>query len=74
MKLNDFAKGLTRNGIIVLNVSEGEITDYIVSEAATRTLIFRNELGVSSHCLDEGVCIVSDPVTINILRMLKGIK
>ncbi|POZ14098.1 MULTISPECIES: hypothetical protein [Lelliottia] len=70
MKLNDFAKGLTQNGIIVLNVSNGEITDYLVSEAAERTIISREDTRLSASILDRNTYILSED-TINILRVLK---
>ncbi len=51
MKLNEFAASLTKDGLLVLYLSDGEITDYVVSSNAARTLIRRkgNKLSARSY-------------------------
>jgi len=51
MKLNEFAAGLTKDGLLVLCLSDGEITDYLVTSNALRTLILREGDRLSSQAL-----------------------
>lgn len=53
MKLNEFAAGLTKDGMIVLCLTDGEITDYLVTSNAMRTLIRREGERLSSQVLGE---------------------
>ena len=53
MKLNVFAAGLTKDGMIVLCLTDGEITDYLVTSNAMRTLIRREGDRLSSQVLGE---------------------
>ncbi|WP_320727775.1 hypothetical protein [Enterobacter sp. 118C5] len=53
MKLNEFAAGLTKDGILVLCLTDGEITDYLVTSKALRTLIRQKEGGLSAQVLDD---------------------
>ncbi|MCK7163617.1 hypothetical protein [Enterobacter cloacae] len=53
MKLNEFAAGLTKDGMIVLCLTDGEITDYLVTSNAIRTLIRRDGDRLSSQVLGE---------------------
>ncbi|EGQ5293752.1 hypothetical protein RM345_003761 [Enterobacter cloacae] len=53
MKLNEFAAGLTKDGMIVLCLTDGEITDYLVTSNAMRTLIRREGDRLSSQVLGE---------------------
>ncbi|HAV2233055.1 TPA: hypothetical protein JHK09_002667 [Enterobacter cloacae] len=53
MKLNEFAAGLTKDGMIVLCLTDGEITDYLVTSNAMRTLIRRDGDRLSSQVLGE---------------------
>ncbi|HED5644212.1 TPA: hypothetical protein R5E59_002400 [Enterobacter cloacae] len=51
MKLNEFAAGLTKDGLLVLCLSDGEITDYLVTSKTLRTLIRREGDRLSSQVL-----------------------
>ncbi|KLQ77327.1 hypothetical protein [Enterobacter hormaechei] len=53
MKLNEFAAGLTKDGMLILCLSEGEITDYVVTSKALRTMIHREDNRISAQVLDD---------------------
>ncbi|HAS1471567.1 TPA: hypothetical protein QCG03_000748 [Enterobacter bugandensis] len=53
MKLNEFAAGLIKDGILVLCLTDGEIIDYLVTSKALRTLIRQEEGGLSAQVLDD---------------------
>lgn len=53
MKLNEFAAALTKDGLLVLNLSDGEITDYLVTNNALRTLIRREGNRISARILSD---------------------
>ncbi|MCK6877196.1 hypothetical protein L8S23_08310 [Enterobacter bugandensis] len=71
MKLNEFAAGLTKDGILVLCLTDGEITDYLVTSKALRTLIRQGEAGLSAQALDDEDRIInlkSLPETLKVLK------
>ncbi|HAV2059543.1 TPA: hypothetical protein JHJ80_000112 [Enterobacter cloacae] len=53
MKLNEFAAGLTKDGLLVLCLNDGEITDYLVTSNALSTLIRREGDRLSSQVLGD---------------------
>ncbi|EMH1274645.1 hypothetical protein AABV98_001889 [Enterobacter hormaechei] len=53
MKLNEFAAGLTKDGMLILCLSEGEITDYVVTSKAMRTMIHREDNKISAQVLGD---------------------
>lgn len=59
MKLNDFAAGLTKDGMLILCLADGEITDYLVTSNALRTLIRREGNGLSAQILDDEVRLIN---------------
>lgn len=59
MKLNEFAAGLTKDGLLVLNLSDGEITDYLVTNNALRTLIRREGNRISARILSDDERIIN---------------
>lgn len=71
MKLNEFAGGLTKEGILVLNVSNGEITDFLVSEDSTRTLVKREKGKLSAYQLKNTDRIVNVNSLSDALKVLK---
>ncbi|ENT6819683.1 hypothetical protein [Enterobacter roggenkampii] len=71
MKLNEFAAGLTKDGLLVLNLSDGEITDYLVTNNALRTLIRREGNRISARSLSNDERIInlnSLPETLKVLK------
>ncbi|WP_320718738.1 hypothetical protein [Enterobacter cloacae] len=71
MKLNEFAAGLTKDGMIVLCLTDGEITDYLVTSNALRTLICREGDRLSSQVLGDEDRVVSLNFLRNDLKVLK---
>jgi hypothetical protein len=71
MKLNEFAKGLTKDGLLVLCLSDGEITDYLVTSNALRTLIRREGDRLSSQVLGNEDRVVNLNSLRNDLKVLK---
>ncbi|QIU89336.1 hypothetical protein [Yokenella regensburgei] len=71
MKLNEFAGGLTKDGIIVLNVTNGEITDFLVSEDSARTLVKRDKGKLSAYQLKDTDRIVNVNSLSDALKVLK---
>lgn len=71
MKLNEFAAGLTKDGILVLCLNDGEITDYLVTSNALRTLIRQEEGGLSAQVLDEEDRIINLNSLPEALKVLK---
>ena len=59
MKLKEFVRGLVFDGVIVLDVSGGEVVDYLTSPPAHRTLICRNSEGLSARQLSIDEKIIS---------------
>lgn len=72
MKLNEFAAGLTKDGIIVLCLTDGEITDYLVTSKALRTLIRQEEGGLSAQVLDNEDRIINLKTLPEALKVLKA--
>ncbi|WMU74624.1 hypothetical protein OQ483_09585 [Enterobacter bugandensis] len=71
MKLNEFAAGLTKDGMLVLCLRDGEITDYLVTSKATRTLIRRKGNKLSAQVISEDDRIVilnSLPEALKVLK------
>lgn len=71
MKLNDFAASLMKDGLLVLCLSEGEITDYLVTSNALRTLIRRDGDKLSAQALgcDERVINLNSlPEALKVLK------
>ncbi|CAM3785546.1 hypothetical protein [Enterobacter cloacae] len=71
MKLNEFAAGLTKDGLLVLNLSDGQITDYLVTNNALRTLIRREGNRISARILSDDERVInlnSLPETLKVLK------
>lgn len=71
MKLNEFAAGLTKDGLLVLNLSDGEITDYLVTNNALRTLIRREGNRISARILSDDERIINLNSLPKALKVLK---
>lgn len=71
MKLNEFAEGLTKDGLLVLNLSDGEITDYLVTNNALRTLIRREGNRISARILSDDERIINLNSLPEALKVLK---
>ncbi|MEB6185336.1 hypothetical protein [Enterobacter roggenkampii] len=71
MKLNEFAAGLTKDGLLVLNLSDGEITDYLVTNNALRTLIRREGNRISARTLSDDERIINLNSLPGALKVLK---
>ncbi|WP_368268277.1 hypothetical protein [Enterobacter cloacae] len=71
MKLNEFAAGLTKDGLLVLNLSDGEITDYLVTNNALRTLIRREGNRISARVLSDDERIINLNTLPDALKVLK---
>ncbi|HDR2843247.1 TPA: hypothetical protein QCK30_001712 [Enterobacter sichuanensis] len=71
MKLNEFATSLVKDGMLVLCLSEGEITDYLVTSNALRTLIRRNGDKLSVQVLSADERIINLNTLPNTLKVLK---
>ena len=71
MKLNGFAAGLTKDGLLVLNLSDGEITDYVVTNNALRTLIRREGNRISARILSDDERIINLNSLPEALKVLK---
>ncbi|MGX5108005.1 hypothetical protein ACWKYD_04255 [Enterobacter cloacae] len=71
MKLNEFASTLTKDGLLVLCLSEGEITDYVVSSNAARTLIRRKGNRLSAQVVSDDEQIINLNSLPEALKVLK---
>ena len=71
MKLNEFAAGLTKDGMLVLCLTDGEITDYLVTRKALRTLIRREGGVISAQVLDDEDRIINLNSLPEALKVLK---
>lgn len=71
MKLNEFAAGLTKDGLLVLNLSDGEITDYLVTNNALSTLIRREGNRISARVLSDDERIINLNTLPDSLKVLK---
>ncbi|AOP95919.1 hypothetical protein [Enterobacter roggenkampii] len=71
MKLNEFAASLTKDGLLVLNLSDGEITDYLVTNNALRTLIRREGNRISARVLSDDERIINLKSLPEALKVLK---
>lgn len=71
MKLNEFAAGLTKDGLLVLNLSDGEITDYLVTNNALSTLIRREGNRISARVLSDDERIINLNTLPDALKVLK---
>lgn len=71
MKLNEFVPSLTKDGLLVLCLSNGEITDYLVTSNALRTLIRREGDRLSSQVLGNEDRVVNLNSLRNDLKVLK---
>jgi hypothetical protein len=71
MKLNDFASSLTKDGLLILCLSDGEITDYVVSSNAARTLISRKGNKLSAQVISDYERIVNLNSLPDALKVLK---
>ncbi|MBT9425872.1 hypothetical protein KI694_10050 [Enterobacter oligotrophicus] len=71
MKLNEFAAGLTKDGLLVLCLSDGEITDYLVSSSAARTLIRREGNRLSAQVIGDDERIININALPDALKVLK---
>ncbi|WP_234083705.1 MULTISPECIES: hypothetical protein [Enterobacter] len=71
MKLNEFAAGLTKDGLLVLNLSDGEITDYLVTNNALRTLIRREGNRIFARSLSNDERIINLNSLPEALKVLK---
>lgn len=71
MKLNEFAAGLTKDGLLVLNLSDGQITDYLVTNNALRTLIRREGNRISARILNDDERVINLNSLPEALKVLK---
>ncbi|HBH6930755.1 MULTISPECIES: hypothetical protein [Enterobacter cloacae complex] len=71
MKLNEFAAGLTKDGLLVLNLSDGQITDYLVTNNALRTLIRREGNRISARILSDDERVINLNSLPEALKVLK---
>lgn len=71
MKLNEFAAGLTKDGLLVLNLSDGQITDYLVTNNALRTLIRREGNRISARILSDDERVININSLPEALKVLK---
>lgn len=71
MKLNEFAAGLTKDGLLVLNLSDGQITDYLVTNNALRTLIRREGNRISARILSDDERVINLNALPEALKVLK---
>ena len=71
MKLNEFAAGLTKDGMLILCLSEGEITDYVVTSKAMRTMIHREDNRISAQVLGDEDRVVNLNSLRNDLKVFK---
>lgn len=62
---------MTKDGIIVLNVTNGEITDFLVSEDSARTLVKRDKGKLSAYQLKDTDRIVNVSSLSDALKVLK---
>lgn len=53
MKLNEFVGSLITDGIVVFGVKNGEVTDYLVSRSAAKTVINNDDGQLSAQVLSE---------------------
>jgi hypothetical protein len=58
MKLTEFVGSLITDGIVVLGVKNGEVTDYLVSRAAAKTVINNDDGQLSAQVLSENHRII----------------
>lgn len=58
MKLNEFVSSLLTDGIVVLSVKSGEVTDYLVSGLAAKTVINNDDGRLSAQVLSENHRII----------------
>ncbi|MDH1318603.1 hypothetical protein N5C39_09515 [Enterobacter bugandensis] len=72
MKLSDFAASLTRNGMLVLCLTDGEITDYLVTSKALRTLIRQEKGGLSAQVMDDEDRIINLNTLPEALKVLRS--
>jgi hypothetical protein len=71
MKLNEFAASLTKDGMLVLCLSDGEITDYLVTSNALRTLVRREGNRLSAQVLTDDERIINLNSLPEALKVLK---
>lgn len=71
MKLNEFAAGLTKDGMLILCLSEGEITDYVVTSKAMRTMIHREDNKISARVLGDEDRIINLNLLLDAHKVLK---
>jgi hypothetical protein len=71
MKLNEFAASLTKDGMLVLCLSDGEITDYLVTSNALRTLVRREGNRLSAQVLSDDERIINLNSLPEALKVLK---
>lgn len=71
MKLNEFAASLTKDGLLVLTLSNGEITDFLVTSNTLRTLIRRDGDKLSAQALGEDERIINLNSLPEALKVLK---
>lgn len=71
MKLNEFAAGLTKDGMLILCLSEGEITDYVVTSKAMRTMIHREDNKISAQVLADEDRIINLNLLLDAHKVLK---
>ncbi|WP_108394014.1 hypothetical protein [Enterobacter hormaechei] len=71
MKLNEFAAGLTKDGMLILCLSEGKITDYVVTSKAMRTMIHREDNKISARVLGDEDRIINLNLLLDAHKVLK---
>jgi hypothetical protein len=71
MKLNEFVARLTEDGLLVLCLSDGEITDYLVTSTTLHTLIRREGNTLSARALTADERIININSLQEVLKVLK---
>ncbi|BBS37874.1 hypothetical protein WP5S18E01_27210 [Enterobacter cloacae] len=71
MKLNEFAASLTKDGMLVLCLCDGEIMDYLVTSNALRTLVRREGNRLSAQVISDDERIINLNSLPEALKVLK---
>lgn len=74
MKLEDFVRGLASDGLLVLSISDGKVDDHLVTRPAARTVIHRDNAGISASILEDDDRIIKNGSMADIIKMLKTVK
>ena len=74
MRLEDFVSGLASDGLLVLSISDGKVDDYLITKPAARTIIHRDNAGLSASILEDDDRIIKNGTMADIIQMLKMVK